>query len=118
MEKEMDNKAMLRKIETALSYYDMVRNAQKKYYEKQRDKKKADGVYRGRGRPRKEKETTVSPSLAQPSSHPPSSTPVPASDPEYTPSAVPSQVVVPQTEPFSLPAFQSNKRKVRLSASV
>jgi hypothetical protein len=66
----MDNKAMLRKIETALSYYDMVRNAQKKYYEKQRDKKKADGVYRGRGRPRKEKETTVSPSLAQPASVP------------------------------------------------
>lgn len=60
----MDNKAMLRKIETALSYYDMVRNAQKKYYEKQRDKKKADGVYRGRGRPKKEKVPTVSPSLS------------------------------------------------------
>lgn len=47
------NKAMIKKIETALSYYDMVRNAQKAYYNRLRDKKKEAGTYRGRGRPRK-----------------------------------------------------------------
>jgi hypothetical protein len=51
--KEMDNKAMIKKIETALSYYEMVRNSQKAYYERRREKKKAEGTYRGRGRPRK-----------------------------------------------------------------
>ena len=53
---ELDNKAMIRKIETALSYYDMVRNSQRAYYERMREKKKADGTYKGRGRPRKVKE--------------------------------------------------------------
>ena len=56
MEKELDNKAMIKKIETALSYYDMVRNSQRAYYERLREKKKADGTYKGRGRPRKIKE--------------------------------------------------------------
>ena len=50
---ETDNKKMLRHIETALNYYDMVRKTQRDYYERLREKKKADGTYRGRGRPRK-----------------------------------------------------------------
>jgi hypothetical protein len=44
---------MLKKIETALSYYEMMKASQKKYYEKGILKKKEEGTYRGRGRPRK-----------------------------------------------------------------
>lgn len=50
---ETDNKKILRHIETALNYYQMVRKSQRDYYERLRNQKKADGTYRGRGRPRK-----------------------------------------------------------------
>jgi hypothetical protein len=66
--KEIDNKAMIKKIETALSYYEMVRNSQKAYYEKLRNKKKEEGTYRGRGRPRKNKEQEDAPYPPTPNS--------------------------------------------------
>lgn len=106
MEKELDNKAMIKKIETALSYYDMVRNSQRAYYERLREKKKADGTYKGRGRPRKIKEEQEVP-------YPPS--PV---SPDDLPFAAVSLPVVPQTLPSLPPVSQSGKRKVRQSASV
>ena len=104
---ELDNKAMIRKIETALSYYDMVRNSQRAYYERMREKKKAEGTYKGRGRPRKQKEEDAP--------YPPLP---PSTDDENTPSVASSQVAVPQTLPSLPPASQSGRRKVRLSASV
>ena len=55
---EMDNKKILRHIETALNYYDMVKKSQREYYQRLREKKKADGTYRTRGRPRKVVEDT------------------------------------------------------------
>jgi len=112
MEKELDNKAMIKKIETALSYYDMVRNSQRAYYERLREKKKADGTYKGRGRPRKIKEEV------EECPYPPMPPSAPPTDPVCMPSAVPSQVVLPQILPSLPPVSQTGKRKVRQSASV
>jgi len=49
----MNSKALLKRIETALSYYDMMRDAQRKYNQKKKEAKIAAGEYKGRGRPRK-----------------------------------------------------------------